>query len=56
MKMKKLKPFLGLNLLDKKISYIMNYIEFLEVELALADLKASVTDIDDLFDVKKQKE
>ncbi len=54
--MKKLNPFLRLNLLEKKISYIMSFVEFLEIELALSDLKASVTDLDDLFDEKNQKE
>lgn len=56
MKMKKLKPFLNHCLQSPKISFIMNFVEFLQVELALADLKASVTDLDDLFDVKNQKE
>jgi hypothetical protein len=54
--MKRLKPFLGRYLQAPKISYIMGFEEFLEVELAMADLKASVSDGDILFDEKKLKE
>ena len=56
MKMKKLKPFLNRYIQSPKISYIMNYVEFLQVELALADLKSSVTDLIDLFDEKSSKQ
>jgi len=53
--MEKIKPWLGRYLNSPKIQYIMNFIEFIEVEEVLKDLKTDIIDLDELVDEKKGK-
>ena len=53
--MEKIKPWIGRFLNAPKNQYIMSFIQFIEVEEILKDLKADIIDIDDLVDEKKVK-
>lgn len=53
--MKRLKPFIG-RCLQVPRHYIMGFKQFIEVEDVLSDLKSGVTDLDDLFDEKSNKQ
>jgi hypothetical protein len=53
--MERIKPWLGRCLNSPRISYIMKFKEFNDVELILKDIKAGITDLDDLVDEKKSK-
>ena len=53
--MEKIKPWLGRYLNSPRISHIMKFKEFNDIELILKDIKAGITDIDDLVDEKKGK-
>ncbi len=50
-----IKPWLGRCLNLPRINYIMKFKEFNDVELILKDIKAGITDIEDLVDEKKGK-
>ncbi len=55
--MDRLKPFIGRYLHASKISYIMGFQEFIEIEDMLADLDSEITDLDDLGkDIKKNNQ
>ena len=51
--MEKIKPWNGHFVNSPRIQYIMNFMEFIEIEEILKDLKTDIRDMDDLFDDKK---